>query len=260
MVLKTVDQLNTELLFPTVPKRIISLVPAISELLAHYEPDISLIGITRFCEHPLRLRKEKHIVGGTKDPDIKKILELKPDLIIANKEENRKEDIDALRLSCPVWISDVSSLDSGLEMVSKLEGLLQIPTAKKLSATIKSQINSPLEGISGTVAYVIWQDPIMIAGNDTFISSWLNKIGLKNITKKKRYPEISIKWLNKQSPDYIFLSSEPFPFKEKNRLQFQSNCKNSKVVLVDGRLFSWYGKAIIEAPKYFTRLISSLTA
>ena len=257
---KTVDQLNNELLFSSFPKRIISLVPSISELLAHYEPYIQLVGVTRFCEYPKRLRTDKVIIGGTKDPDIKKILALKPDLIIANKEENNKVDIDQLNQSSPVWISDINTLDDASKMIKSLEELLGIPLERQIFLSLEQKLNKSLDNISGTVAYVIWQNPIMIAGHDTYISNWLKKIGLENISNKNRYPEVSFEWLNNNNPDYVFLSSEPYPFKEKNRLEFESLCKHSKIELVDGRMFSWYGKAMLEAPEYFSHLIRKLTA
>ncbi len=260
MGIKTVDQLNNELLFSSFPKRIISLVPSISELLAQYEPYIQLIGVTRFCEYPKRLRVEKVIIGGTKDPNIKKILALKPDLIIANKEENNKMDIEQLNQSAPVWISDINTLHDALKMIERIEELLDIPLEQQISPAVKHELNKSFDYISGTVAYVIWQNPIMIAGNSTYISSWLKKIGLENISNKNRYPEVSFEWLNQNNPDYIFLSSEPYPFKEKNRLEFESLCKHSKIHLVDGRMFSWYGKAMLEAPEYLSHLIRKLTA
>ena len=260
MDLKSVDQLNNELLFSSFPKRIISLVPSISELIAHYEPHIELIGVTKFCEHPQNLRTSKNIIGGTKDPNLEKIIALKPDLIIANKEENRKEDIDFLKQSIPVWVSDVANLADASQMIERLEKLLQVPSINQVYQIVQKHIKKSPGTIKGTVAYVIWKSPIMIAGNDTFISSWLNHIGLKNITDATRYPEVTIEWLSDQRPDYIFLSSEPYPFKEKNQLEIQSICKDSKVILVDGRIFSWYGRAIIDAHPYLSKLISTLTA
>lgn len=259
MAVQTVDQLDNELLFDSRPKRVVCLVPSISELIAHYEPYINLVGVTRFCTHPKALRLNKAIIGGTKDPNIELITSLQPDMIIANKEENTLEDISALQKHFPVWVSNVVTIDDALSLIIQLESLLQIPSKKQLFKSIRASFESIDLNIKKSVAYIIWNKPLMMAGKKTFINSWIEKIGLTNVSNGHRYPEASITELQKLKPDFIFLSSEPYPFKEKNKQEFETNFPTSKIVLVDGRIFSWYGSAMLEAPAYFQQLKKKLS-
>ncbi len=256
--MQVVDQIGQELIFENTPKRIVCLVPSISELLAHYEPTIELVGVTRFCEFPKELRKVKTVVGGTKDPDFKTIKALNPNLVIANKEENNKEDIEQLQQVCPVYVSDVFSVESAIELVVQLETILDINIGYQIQNRLNELKNEISPKLNGTVAYVIWQNPIMIAGQGTFVNDWLERIGLVNITSNSRYPTITENELKQFAPEYIFLSSEPYPFKEKNLNEFTAHYKVSKVVLVDGRIFSWYGMAMLEANDYFLDLINKI--
>lgn len=258
MSIRTVDHLGNELLFRTKPKRIVSLVPSLSELVSAYEPDIELIGVTRFCEHPVKLRKEKTIIGGTKDLDIDKIIGLNADLILANKEENTKLDVTKLQDGQSVFVTDINDPQKAAAFIGEFETLVEIPESKKIHNKIKKALDLTIDKFKGTVAYVIWKDPLMLAGKNTYIDSWFSKIGLVNVVSSNRYPSVSVKELIALSPDYVFLSSEPYPFKERNRQEFKKQFPGSKIVLVDGRLFSWYGPAILEAPQYFSKLLDKV--
>ncbi len=259
MSVDIVDQLGYPLNFKNRPKRVVSLVPSISEALAAYEPSIELLGVTRFCTHPAHLRKTKEIIGGTKDIDVDRILSLQPDVVIANKEENGKAAVVKLKTQVPVFISDIKNADDAIDLFQKLEHLFYVPKEKQIAFEVEKTTKRIKPFLSGSAAYIIWKDPLMHAGNDTFINFWLEKIGLKNFSKDNRYPEISSKSLRNKNPDYIFLSSEPYPFKEKNLKEFQEEFPNSKVALVDGRMFSWYGTAILETEQYFERLKNQLS-
>lgn len=252
------DQLNRTLSFTQTPKRIISLVPSQTELLVDLGLEKSIVGITRFCVHPKSLKKSKSIVGGTKKIHVDRIKALQPDIIICNKEENSKEIVEDLESIAPVWVSDMYTIEDALQMITMLGSLFNVEnTSRNLIASIQSEINDFKIFIkskpSKRVAYLIWNNPYMIAGKNTFIQQLLalNKFENINIDPHSRYPEVSIEDLKKA--DVILLSSEPFPFKEKH-VKSIKEATGKEVVLVDGEYFSWYGSRLKEAFHYFKTL------
>jgi ABC-type Fe3+-hydroxamate transport system substrate-binding protein len=255
------DQLNREVNLPAVPKRIISVVPSQSELLFYLGLDAGVVGITKFCVHPGDKFKTVTKVGGTRQLHIDQIKALQPDLIIANKEENDHLQVQELMNICPVWISDIHNLDSALEMINAVGAITSRHTeANALCANITTSFNNlALPALNLRVAYLIWRKPYMAAGADTFINSMLQKCGLINVFKVNRYPEITPDALVEANPDLIFLSSEPYPFKQKHIDEFKEILPKAQVVLVDGELFSWYGSRLLYAPAYFRQLMNNLT-
>jgi len=254
------DQLNREVVLPRVPERIISIVPSQTELLFYLGLDERVIGITKFCVHPADKFKTITKVGGTKQLDIGKIKALKPDLIIANKEENERTQVEELMNICPVWISDISNLEEATDMIERVGALVgREDQAKGLSRTIKQQFSQLSIRPSGLrVAYLIWQKPYMAAGRNTFIDDMLQKCGLINAFDAERYPEINSQMLIETRPDVILLSSEPYPFKEKHIAEFKAILPSARIKLVDGELFSWYGSRSLLAPEYFQKLSDDL--
>jgi ABC-type Fe3+-hydroxamate transport system substrate-binding protein len=256
------DQLNREVNLPAIPKRIISVVPSQTELLFYLGLDKEVIGITKFCIHPADKFKLTTKVGGTKQLNIAQIKALKPDLIIANKEENEQGQIEALMNVCPVWISDISNLDDALDMIRKVGEIVDCSVeAAKLTGGIKQQFDSfkPLPSNLKT-AYLIWRKPYMAAGRDTFIDSMLKKCGLINAFEDTRYPEVSGERLAEAAPDIVLLSSEPYPFDEKHIIEIERILPKTKVLLVDGEIFSWYGSRLLQVPDYFRRLIETINS
>lgn len=254
------DQLNNRITIEHPPQRIISLVPSQTELLFDLGLGDRLAGITKFCIHPEHLRKEITVVGGTKNPDIEKIRSLKPDLIIANKEENREEDIRILAEWHPVYVSDVTDRDSAVEMIRHMGTITdRSEQAEQLITEIEDAFSDirPVSEISA--AYLIWNEPMMLAGPGTFIDSILRECGIENAYKgNERYPEVSDTELKAMSPDLMLLSSEPFPFGEKHLARYSSIDPNSKVMLVDGESFSWYGSHMIRSAAYLAEFAASL--
>lgn len=251
------DQLKRNVSIPANPQRIISLVPSQTELLYDLGLNEEVIGITKFCVHPKLWFKNKTRVGGTKNFNVPLITSLQPDLIIANKEENDKQLLEQLMQVCPVWISDVNNLEGALEMISTVSEITNKQIAGNLLIdTIQSSFlrlsKDRLKGNS--VLYYIWKDPWLSVGSDTFIYDMLIRLGLQPITAdKKRYPEMPINE-NNIIPDYIFLSSEPYPFKEEDKIALQIIYPSSKIIFVDGEYFSWYGSRMKDAVKYFLKL------
>jgi ABC-type Fe3+-hydroxamate transport system substrate-binding protein len=255
------DQLGRLVTITGIPKRIISLVPSQTELLYDLGLNNEVVGITKFCIRPDSWFKSKVKVGGTKSLHTATIKMMAPDLILANKEENTKEQIDELAKDYPVWVSDINTLDDACNMIREI-GKITEHTNK--ATAIVNKINEnflqfiPFKKTERT-CYLIWRDPYMTIGGDTFINHLLNRAGFKNIfDDQQRYPEITIRQLADQNCQLLLLSSEPFPFKEKHVQELQQQLPFTKIALVDGEMFSWYGSRLIHAPAYFSSLIQSL--
>lgn len=264
-MLTTTDQIGNTITLSAYPKRIISLVPSQTEFLFDIGLEEEIVGITRFCIHPKDKIQGKEKIGGTKQFNIEKIKALQPDLIIGNKEENYREGIEKLQQHCPVWMSDIYTLQDSLDMMQHLGTVLNREVqANTLVQRISDSFNnykpiavSPLP----SAAYFIWRKPYMVAANGTFINQMLITFGVRNVFEKEdRYPEINPETLAELKPDYIFLSSEPYSFKETHFEEFRSFCPNAKVLLVDGEMFSWYGSRLLHTPAYFQHLQTLLTS
>jgi len=259
-VKKIIDQMGECVTFSFPPKRIISLVPSQTELLYDLSLHTEVVGITKFCIHPQLWHSSKTLIGGTKNFNFKVIDDLQPDLIIGNKEENYKEGIDILKRKYPVWMSDIVTLNDALTMIRSIGDITNCTTQADV---IIDQIKTSFSGLQVTkpakVIYLIWKKPWMAAGNETFINALLEKIGFSNALKEQtRYPTLLEEEIKLLKPDYIFLSSEPYPFKEKHIEELKSISPSSQVIPVDGEMFSWYGSRLIKAPNYFNELLNSI--
>ena len=233
------------------PQKIISLVPSLTELLFDLGLEDQIIGRTRFCIHPEEKVDQVEIVGGTKNPRIDKIRNAKPDLIIANKEENRKEDIEKLQSDFDVMTTDINTIEDALftiHDIGKRCGTEQ--AAKELISAIRMEYEHTPDEPNLSVAYMIWRDPWMTVGGDTYIHSVLSHWNMDNVFEKQtRYPKTSLEELTGKNPDLILLSSEPYPFKEKHVQEFEEACPECRVLLVNGEWFSWYGSRMLPSFK-----------
>ena len=258
---KVTDQIGREVEILEGPARIISLVPSQTELLSDLGLEEEVIGITKFCVHPEKWFKEKIKVGGTKKLKLEKIRELNPDFIIANKEENTREQVDTLAKEFPVWVSDVKTLGDAYDMINQVGVIVgKSDSASSLLKSIKEEFEklNPRPPFPRT-AYLIWQKPLMTIGNDTFINSLLRNAGFENIfSSRQRYPVITMQDL-KADCEILLLPSEPFPFSEKHRKTWSRYLPGTKVILVDGQYFSWYGSRLVKAPAYFSSIWSNLS-
>ena len=257
------DQLNRRIELQAQPKRIISLVPSLTELLYHFGLDNETVGITKFCIEPEHWFRSKSRIGGTKQVHHNRIAALNPELIIANKEENWKEDIEALMMHYPVWMTDIHTVYDAIAMIRGLGEVLGVSSqATETADQIVQQLNHwklerPILPVS--VGYLIWKSPLMVAGQNTFIHDMLVQGGFRNaFAAYDRYPQISIEELTSVKPDCLFLSSEPYPFREKHRTYWQEQLPDSQIILVDGMIFSWYGSRMIHATPYFRSLWSQI--
>lgn len=256
------DQMHRTIRLESTPKRIVSLVPSQTEFLASLGLEDEVVGITKFCIHPKRWFRSKTRVGGTKNVNLDKVKSLQPDLIVANKEENTQEDIEALMEIAPVWISDIYTLDDAFQMMLSMG---EIFGKSALASEIVGKIRMQFEKfeayssakIEGTVVYLIWKNPYMAVGSSTFIDHLLTRCGFQNLlANQSRYPE----WIpsSDQMPDFIFLSSEPYPFKNSDIEGLKVLFPAAQIQLVDGELFSWYGSRLLESVPYFEELIRSI--
>jgi len=248
------DQMGRELGLNQPARRIISLVPSITELLADLGLSEEIVGLTSWCVHPAGLREQKMVIGGTKNLDKDKIDSLKPDLIIGNKEENPKEQIEALGDEIPIYISDIESLEQAYRMIEDVgilcakekESKLMLEKFRSAEAALIYQENL-------SFLYFIWKDPWMVAGEQTYISKVLSLIGMKNLAPQDRgrYPELSLEEIRALNPERIILSSEPYDFKSKDLKTFHELGFRSQ--LVNGELFTWYGSRIGKTLDYLRK-------
>ena len=231
--------------------RIISLVPSLTELIIDLGLKEQLIGRTRFCVHPKPDIEEIEIVGGTKNPRLGKIENLNPDIIIANKEENKKEHIEALRENFNVYLTDIATIEDALITIHELGNKLGVSDkATELSSNIQSVMKDIPDEKTLRTAYFIWKDPWMTVGHDTYIHDVLNHWKLENVFRdQSRYPKVDFYEVAEKDPELILLSSEPYPFKEKHIEEVKQACPNARVLLVEGEWFSWYGSHMLHSFK-----------
>ena len=254
--MRFIDQLGRSVLLDKTPQRIVSLVPSQTDLLVDLGLESQLVGVTKFCVHPKSIRKQAIVVGGTKNVNYTKVEALQPDIIICNKEENTEGIVINCQKIAPVWVSDISTIEDSLAMIHELG---EVFDKKQEALTITNGIKSEVNSFKGFIAnkplrkvlYLIWKKPYMAAGNDTFIHELLQLNKFENNIKTNRYPEVSLSEL--KQAELILLSSEPYPFKDKDVKEIRSQT-NAEVRLVDGEYFSWYGSRLLKAFNYFKSL------
>ncbi|MEP7231663.1 MAG: helical backbone metal receptor [Ginsengibacter sp.] len=245
-------------------KRIISLVPSLTELLSDLSLDEEVLGITKFCVHPKRWFRSKTRIGGTKNINTEIIHELSPDLIIANKEENVKEQIEDLSGSYNVLLTDINNLDTaitGILQIGKLTS--RVDKSEKLATHIRERFNDLAVASPGetkvNAAYLIWNNPYMAAGGGTFIDDMMQYCGLRNVFSDiERYPVITLDDIQERECRFLLLSSEPYPFRKKHIDKIKAILSEMEIMLVDGEMFSWYGSRLLKSARYFKSLHTQL--
>jgi ABC-type Fe3+-hydroxamate transport system substrate-binding protein len=239
--------------------KIVSLVPSITEALFDLGlTENEVIGRTKFCIHPKDKVKNVAIIGGTKNINIEKIKALNPDLILANKEENVKDQVETLMDDFKVMVTNVETIEDNYYLLKNLGKLFgkeeraQAFNLKIYDILHQAKLDTPVKA-----AYLIWKNPYMTTGSDTFIHRILSEIGFENIFKgQTRYPQITTEDL--ADADLIMLSSEPFPFKEKHIEELRVFYPDKKIMIVDGEAFSWYGTHIAKCEHYFKELLTEI--
>ncbi|RAJ06839.1 substrate-binding family protein [Chitinophaga skermanii] len=257
-----IDQMGRAVEIPVFPQRIVSVVPSQTELLADLGLDEAVVGITKFCIHPETWFRSKTRIGGTKQFKFDVIKALQPDVIIANKEENTQSDIEQLMATYPVWISDIHDIPSACAMIESVgditgthEKALLISQAIQARFARITPLSQPV-----SVAYFIWRDPWMVAAPGTFIDHILTRLGMENaFAHTSRYPAVTAEDIVAANPSLVFLSSEPYPFKEKHIEELRTLLPHAEIRLVDGEMFSWYGSRLLEAAGYLDGLMRAIS-
>jgi iron complex transport system substrate-binding protein len=257
---ESTDQIGRLVQLPAQPQRIISLCPSLTETLLHFGLGTRIVGRTHFCIHPAEVVAGITAVGGTKNLKEDRVIALQPDLVICEKEENTREMVDWLAERYPTYVTDVRDIPSALDMIRRLG---QITGCQAQGDTLAAKVDATfaqLPSFTGPadVLYFIWRKPWMVAGQDTYIDALLDHIGLRNLARDfaGRYPSLDTAQLARLSPDYVWLSSEPYPFKEAHIAELQGLFPTAKIMLVDGEMFSWYGVRMREFPGYASALMA----
>lgn len=253
-----IDSVGRTVSYEFPPKRIVSLCPGITKTLYALGLDKEIVGRTRCCIYPKESVEQATIVGGTKQVEVGRIVELKPDLIFVEKEENNKEIVETLEKQFPVYVHEVQSVEDAFQMIHQLGQLCHRKSqAQQLVASIQDQFHTLPNVGNKRAAYVIWQRPYMVVGKDTYIQSLLEKMGFINpfTNFPDRYPTVTEEDLRNANLDFVFLASEPYPFTEHHQNQFQQMFPGSRTVIIDGEM-CWYGAKMLQATSYFKRIFA----
>lgn len=238
------DDLGDPVPLPAEPRRIVSLVPSITEALAADVPE-RLLGATDWCTHPADLSVTR--VRGTKNPDLAAIRRLEPDLVVANKEENRALDVRRLRdAGVPVWVTDIETVPQSLDSLDRLyEVALQVERPPWLAAA-RARWDIPLPSPRGRVVVPIWRDPWMVVGPRTYTGDLLRRLGWINAYDdgEDRYPAVDLAAIDRSDVDLVMLPDEPYVFTADDGPEAFTHVPTR---LVSGRLLTWYGPAMVEA-------------
>ena len=223
--------------------RVVSLVPSLTEALASVHAE-RVVGATDWCTHPPTLETTR--VRGTKNPDVAAIRALRPDVVVANKEENRELDVRRLRESgVPVWVTDIRTVPAAIASMERLLDGLEWPRPAWLAAA-RDAWCGPLPPVTRTVAVAIWRDPWMVVGSDTFTGDLLRRLGWANAfgAARARYPHVAVEEIEAAGPDAVLLPDEPYVFTATDGPEAFTRTPTE---LISGRLITWYGPSLLEA-------------
>jgi ABC-type Fe3+-hydroxamate transport system substrate-binding protein len=249
-----VDDLGMSVALPPVIRRVVSLVPSLTETVASCAPGL-LVGATNWCTHPADLPVTR--VGGTKSPDIGQTVALRPDIVLANEEENRQPDLDALRSAgLAVWVTRIRDLPEALSSLRRMITLAcRLPGPAWLDAAASAWCQpTPDRGVAAVVP--IWRRPWMVLGRDTFAGDLLIRLGVTNVYAghPDRYPRVDIDELRGAGAEMVVLPDEPYRFTASDGPEA---FPGSRTALVSGRHLTWYGPSLTEAPAVLRRQLAA---
>jgi ABC-type Fe3+-hydroxamate transport system substrate-binding protein len=238
------DDMGSPVRIDNAVERIVSLVPSLTEAVAATKRP-ALIGATDWCTHPADLKVAR--VRGPKNPDWRAIVALEPDLVLANKEENRELDVQRLRdAGVQVWVTVIESVPAALTSLQRLfTDALGWPVPDWLIEA-GSLWSEPVPRVRARVAVPIWRDPWMVVGSSTYTGDLLRRVGLENVfdSHKDRYARVELDQIDRSDIDRILLPDEPYTFTAQNGPEAFHNVPTE---LVSGRLLTWYGPTMVEA-------------
>ncbi|WGL53077.1 helical backbone metal receptor [Nocardioides sp. BP30] len=248
------DDLGTPYAGRAPARRVVSLVPSLTEALASAAAD-RIVGATRWCTHPADLDTVR--VRGTKNPDVARIVELRPDVVVANKEENRELDVRRLRAAgVEVWVTDIRTVPDAVGSMERLLDALGWQRPPWL-VTARERWCAPPPPITRRVAIPIWRDPWMVVGADTFTSDLVRRLGWLNVyaapgagARAERYPHVDPDELDRSGADVVLLPDEPYVFTADDGPEAFTRTPTE---LISGRLITWYGPSLLEAAELATR-------
>ncbi|WP_373324302.1 helical backbone metal receptor [Tepidiforma flava] len=239
--------------------RVVSLVPSLTELAWALEPG-ALAGRTRFCTEPPEMAARVPAFGGTKDPDVAAIAALRPDLVIANREENRREDVEALEAcGLRVMVTVIDSVEEALAAIAEIgRALGREAEAAALAAGVREVLAEPLPVGPVRVFVPIWRTPLLGLGGRTYGSSMLEAAGAVNVLAgRERYPQVTLEEVAALRPELVLLPDEPYRFREEHAAEFASI---APARLVDGKLLWWYGPRMAASLRELRRLLAGARA
>lgn len=262
------DALGREVPVPYPPRRVVSLIPSVTEICFSLGAGDRLVGVTKFCTEPPAGVAGKVRVGGEKNPDLDLIRRLQPDLVIANVEENRKPDVDALAESdIPVYVIYPRGVDEGIALLRALGELLGVSAAGEAQAArveaAREQVRRLRAGRAPLRVFCpIWKNPWMACNRDTYVHDVLVTCGGENITadRPERYPRVTLQEVEAAAPEVILLPDEPFRFGAKHLPLFSAfpgipAVRDGRLYCIDGKWISWYGPRMAEGLPALTRVI-----
>lgn len=265
-----VDASGVPLIARIPPRRIVSLIPSTTELLCHLGLADRLVGITAYCVEPRDVVRGKSRVGGEKDPDLERIRGLKPDLVVANIEENVRAHVEALReWGISVWVTYPRTVADSLRMIQELGAVTGVPApAAALLAELEPLVSRARALAGGRppvpLFYAIWRNPYMTINADTYLSDVLATCGAANIfaDHADRYPAVTLQDAAAREPSVILLPDEPFRFRRVHLKDFEPYrevpaVRHGRIHLVDGKPFSWHGRRLADALRLLPTLLGS---
>jgi ABC-type Fe3+-hydroxamate transport system substrate-binding protein len=252
---------------PMPPERIVSLVPSLTEALFAFGVGERVVGRTRYCLWPPRGVGRVAKVGGTKKVDVQRVLSLEPDLIVAVREENSREDVEGLMgAGVEVFVGAPETVEDATTMLREL--------AERVGASgeLAGAVLGPIERVYGRlraeqpadprrVFVPIWRDPYMSVGSDTYVHDVLKTCGGENVCgDRTRYPIVKLEEVEEMAPEVVLLPDEPYPFSAEDLPEFYGldvpAARSDRIHLVDGKLLTWYGPRMASS---LTQLATLLT-
>ncbi|MFD7492987.1 helical backbone metal receptor [Streptomyces sp. NPDC059832] len=225
--------------------RVVSLVPSLTEAVAVTAPGL-LVGVTDWCTHPAGLAAAR--IGGTKNPDVAAVLALRPDLVVANEEENREADLAAIRAAgTAVLVTGIRTLDQAFEELERVLAACGRPRPRWLDEAEAAWAALPPPRAPRRAVVPVWRRPWMVLGRDTFAGDLLARLGVENVyaDHAERYPRIPLDALNAAGADLVVLPDEPYRFTADDGPEAFPALP---AALVDGRFLTWYGPSLVRAP------------
>jgi ABC-type Fe3+-hydroxamate transport system substrate-binding protein len=246
------DDTGAPVAIPERVRRVVSLVPSLTETIAVTAPEL-LVGATDWCSHPADLDVTR--VRGTKNPDLERIGALRPDVVLANFEENRLPDLQALRSAgIPVWTTVIRTVDEALLSLRRLlTEACGVPAPDWLAEAERAWAR-PAPARSRRAVIPIWRRPWMVVGRDTFTGDVLARLGVANAfaDHPDRYPKVPLEMILAARPELVVLPDEPYRFTADDGPECFPGIE---VALVSGRLLTWYGPSLVAAPQLLSRLL-----